>query len=280
MTELGISHEQHQRIEQWFKRYAQQHSSPDEQVQMNLDLKRKHSWRVAGEALMISKELGLPKRTQRLSTLIGLLHDVGRFKQYIRYGTFEDQKSVNHAEFSVQELHDSGVLTVLPATTQRLVEESIRLHNLPRLPAHDDDEILMFARLLRDADKLDIWRIVLNYYRDHHGIHNRAIEHGMPDTPGYSEHILEALLRREAVHYQYCSNLNDFKLKQMCWVFDLNYGPSIQTVIRRRILEQFEDLLPADAKIVELSTELHNYLVHPRCYDNQLSTFTNQNIIK
>ena len=38
----------------------------------------------------------------RIAEAVALLHDVGRFEQYKRYGTFNDRKSVNHAALGVE----------------------------------------------------------------------------------------------------------------------------------------------------------------------------------
>jgi hypothetical protein len=39
-------------------------------------------------------------------------------------------------------------------------------------------------------------------------------------------------------------NLNDFKLLQMGWVYDVNYVPTLRLVRRRRYLEKLRDSLP------------------------------------
>jgi hypothetical protein len=48
-------------------------------------------------------------------------------------------------------------------------------------------------RLIRDADKLDIWRIFINYYNDRNTPQNQVLELGVIDRPECSESILDAL---------------------------------------------------------------------------------------
>ena len=43
-----------------------------------------------------------------MSWLTGLLHDVGRFEQLRRYGTFIDAQSIDHAEFGADRLFRQG----------------------------------------------------------------------------------------------------------------------------------------------------------------------------
>ena len=45
-----------------------------------------------------------------MAWLIGILHDVGRFEQIRRFGTFSDADSIDHAHYAVNILFDDGKL--------------------------------------------------------------------------------------------------------------------------------------------------------------------------
>lgn len=263
---ITMDSKQQQMIFRWFRSYVRRYTSDDTQIQMNLDLKRKHCWRVAGEGKRLSRALQLPPAEQRAVTVMGLLHDVGRFEQYTRFGTFVDQFSVNHAECSADEIATAGILDNLATDSRDILLQAIRWHNRPHLPDDVDGELLFYTRLLRDADKLDIWRVVLNYYENQNGRYNKAISLDLPDTPGCTPRVINSLLKHRYVDYRWCRNANDFKVKQMCWVYDLNVRPSLEQVVRRNIVERFRRQLPAGDLIDRLETELRAYI------DTQLQT--------
>ena len=56
------------------------------------------------------------------------------------------------------------VLRDLPKHDQDLIIRSVTLHNVFTLPEGLDEKSLLFARLVRDADKLDILRVVIEYF--------------------------------------------------------------------------------------------------------------------
>ena len=63
-------------------------------------LKIDHTYRVAALCEQIARSIPLTEEQTDHAWLAGLLHDVGRFEQLRRYGTFEDAKSIDHAACS------------------------------------------------------------------------------------------------------------------------------------------------------------------------------------
>jgi hypothetical protein len=101
-------------------------------------------------------------------------------------------------------------------------------HNVHTLPKNIDPHCLFFCKLLRDADKLDIWRVVINYYfRKQNSNHNPLLELGLPDTPGYSDTVLRDLYSGQTSRSNTMKNLNDFKLLQISWVYDIHKNTTL-----------------------------------------------------
>lgn len=73
-------------------------------------LKVEHTYRVAELAERIAADEGLTAEDVGLAWLCGLLHDIGRFEQVRRYGTFSDARSESHAALGVHVLLDEGHL--------------------------------------------------------------------------------------------------------------------------------------------------------------------------
>ena len=124
-----------------------------------------HTMRVAQNAERIAKSEGLGKDDTDHAWFLGLLHDFGRFEQVRRYGTFSDIHSVDHAELGADILFKDGEIKRFlsagfdPEDTE-LTETAIRLHNKLLLPDDLDERTGVFCEILRDADKIDILRVV------------------------------------------------------------------------------------------------------------------------
>ncbi len=246
-------------LEQWFKSYVEPFRLRED-ISENIDLKIDHTQRVCEEIAMIGDALGLDEHSMRFAEIIARFHDVGRFEQYAEYRTYADAKSVDHAAFGVQVLQREHVLDILSPEMQDLIFRTIRYHNRASLPSGESDECLFFSRMLRDADKLDIWRVVIEYYYRKDRGENRTIQLDLPDTPGVSERVYDALMHHRIVKTEYLQNLNDFKLLQAGWVYDCNFKPTLKAVREREYLEKIQRTLPKDDRITALFSEFHQHV--------------------
>lgn len=127
--------------------------------------KIEHTFRVAELAESCAASLKMNGADTDLAWFLGLLHDIGRFEQVRRFGTFVDSKSVDHAELSGDILFRDGLLERfpgegLPEGWRAMAETAVRQHNKLRLPVTLDDRTRRFAEILRDADKTDIFRVI------------------------------------------------------------------------------------------------------------------------
>jgi len=252
-TEVGsLDEETAELSREWFRGYVRRFKSGNADSDGNIVLKEEHSIRVCLEISSIGKEIGLHEDELRLAEIIALFHDIGRFEQYARYGTFADSASVNHAELGVQVLQEAGFLGGLDQSTQSLVLRAVRYHNLPALPEEEAEPCLFFCKLLHDADKLDIWRVVTDYYGRKDDQRSVSLELGLPDTPGISEEVYQALVHGRVVRNTDLTNLNDLKLLQMGWVYDVNFGPTFARIQERRYLGMIRDALPQLPAIEEV----------------------------
>lgn len=247
--QISISKERLTELKDWFIKYVHTFKSKEPKIQHILDLKEKHTMRVCNEILNIGKQLSLNNNELRLAEIIALLHDVGRFEQYIRYRTFMDRNSENHAELSIQILVEFSVLESFENNIKDIILRAVRYHNRASLPSIISETCLFYAKLIRDADKLDIWKVVTDYYYRNDPKKNRAIELDLPDTPGFSEEVLQDLINKKIVDMKHIKNLNDFKLLQAGWVFDINFQPTLDCIKKRHYLEMIRGVLPESKKI-------------------------------
>ena len=256
-----ISQENLNEINHWFTEYVRQyiHEGPENR---NIVLKEEHTYRVRNEIHNIGEQLGLKDDALRLAEVCALLHDVGRFEQYDRYHTFSDRKSENHALLGIRILKKHHVLKKFDPITKALIFRTIEYHNHISLPADEKYPHLLFIKLLRDADKLDIYRVVTDYYCRNDAQKNEAIELDLPDTPGISKKVYQNLISGKTIHSDELMNLNDFKLLQIGWIFDINFAPTLRLIQSRQYLEMIRRALPD-------TDEIHNIFNRIQAYLNQ-----------
>lgn len=187
-----------------FAEYVRNYDPSDEKIKLKID----HTYRVAGLCQRIAESLGLSEPDVDIAWLLGMLHDIGRFEQIRRFGTFNDVQSVDHAEFGADLLFKEGLIRKFAEgyyeecelassgneeagqaySRQKdcqkdckedcdegklnseqvkcnegklagLLELAIRQHNKYRVKEGLTDKELMFCNILRDADKVDIFKV-------------------------------------------------------------------------------------------------------------------------
>ena len=248
-------------LEQQFDRYTSQYGSEDPKIQRNFDLKIYHTKKVCENAAGLAEDLELKEAELFVIKTAALFHDIGRFEQYHRYNTFVDKHSKDHAELGVEVLDHEGFLKDLPAELKTPVVTAIRFHNKLEVPQHLTEHEEFFTRLLRDADKLDIFRVVTEYYEQQKsGEHNEAIVLGLPDDKFYSKAVIDDILNREIVKSQDLKTINDFKLLQMAWVFDINFSATMKRLEKKQYIEKIYSTLPWDEKIKKACEIIFQYL--------------------
>jgi len=247
-------------LKRWFKQYADAFHNGDPEHDRNIDLKIEHTRRVCAEILEIGRSLQLDTNDLRLAEVIALFHDVGRFAQYDRYGTFLDLKSEDHAVLGVKVLDSSDVLKGMHEDTQRLIKRVVGYHNRRTLPENETEECLFFAKLLRDADKLDILRVVTDYYSKKGDARNESIELDLPDIPDVSDEVCADVKAGRNVKTESLRTLNDFKLLQMAWIYDVNFPRTFQLIRDRNYLEAIRNTLPRTQMIADIHAHLWAYL--------------------
>jgi len=249
-------------LKNWFISYVKTFKYDNNESQQNIDIKREHTERVTEEIINIGKQLGLNDNELNLAEIIALFHDIGRFEQYNRYKTFSDYKSEDHAELGIKILKQYDVLGSLDENLQKVILCSIKYHNRPSLPVKETKTCLFYSRLIRDADKLDIWRVVTDYYHRRNGERNVALELELPETPGISEGVYKALMNKAIVNLKHVKNINDIKLLQAGWIYDINFKPTFESDKNRRYLEKIREVLPESKEIDQVFDIVNSYLAN------------------
>ena len=249
-------------FKKWFLDYVDQFSSPEVFIQENIKLKIEHTARVCENILLLAKAEEIGEEGCKLAETIALFHDLGRFEQFMKYRTFKDSESENHALLGVKILKNTGVLSLLPLREKDLILKAIEYHNLMEIPgcAENSRESLFYSKLIRDADKLDILKLVSENYEKEEEFRNSALEFDMPDTPGFSENIVADILNNRMAKLTDTRNQNDIKLLRLSWIFDINFPATLGFLKERGYLYTIMASIPETEEVQIISKHLESCL--------------------
>ena len=202
-----------------------------------------HTMFVAGNADRIAGSLGLTGIQTDFAYLLGLLHDIGRYEQVKRFGTFVDRLSIDHAELGAdilfrEGLIDSFQIDTFPREYYGICEDSIRLHNKLLLPSDLEGERRIFADIIRDADKADIFRMVASIPFSERAGKSRD---SFKDSGTISDEVMECVRHQRCVPRALISSVFDGDVSHICLVFELVFDESKRIVKEQGYLQMLLD---------------------------------------
>jgi HD superfamily phosphohydrolase YqeK len=245
----------------WFAGYSDTFYTDNEEDNKNIGLKVLHTSFVCENALLIAGEEHLDDDKILIAQTAALFHDVGRFLQYSKYKTFRDSISVNHGRLGSEILREKEILAQLPVSEKELILSTVQFHNAFKVPAFEDEEKALYLRLVRDADKLDIWRVFAEYYHSAENDQASAVGLGLPDRPEYSRTVLSCLHEKELASLSDLRTLNDFKLMQLSWVYDLNFRHSFRLLAERRLTHRIASTLPDTEELAGALAGVEEFII-------------------
>ena len=212
-----------------------------------MQLKLVHTRKVVEAACAIAKGEGFDARTARACEAAALLHDTGRYEQLRVYNTFRDSDSVDHAVFSHDIVKEKGWLDGWEDKDAILA--AVLYHNRREIPEGLDPLTLACSRTVRDADKLDIFRVLEDQIATTDWRHDAKAFWNLPTTAAPNPVVAEAIREGRPVDYQNIKSLADFVLIQVGWmVSGLAYATSRRLcaarghlAYRRHFLHQLTD---------------------------------------
>lgn len=123
---------------------------------VSISYKYYHSLRVMEFCEKIARNLNLSNYDIELAKVIGLYHDIGRFKQWEIYHAFDD-KVLDHGDYGEKLLRESRMLEgSLFDDDLEVIYKAVKNHNKLVIRDGLTDRELLFSKIIRDADKLDI----------------------------------------------------------------------------------------------------------------------------
>lgn len=245
-----------------FKKYTDTYDSADPKIYLKII----HTYHVAEDADEIARSLDLSEEDCDIAWLLGMLHDLGRFEQIRRYHTFNDSISVPHAHLSCEVLFpehyqvdreffgemQNGAYGQISDFVKECSEEETDLirtaiweHSSFRLPDGLAQRHKLFCNLIRDADKVDIFRV--NVETEPRDLFGEDLEK-VKDAE-VSDQVIEAIQEHTCVKRRDDVSMTsvDHLISHICLAFELVYPKSFEIAEKQgylRQLTQFESRNP------------------------------------
>lgn len=228
-----------------FAEYVRNYDPSDEKIKLKIN----HTYRVAGLCQRIAESLGLSEPDVDIAWLLGMLHDIGRFEQIRRFGTFNDVQSVDHAEFGADLLFKEGLIRKFAEGYYEecelarsgneeaeqiiknnehhnkdtgLLEMAIRQHNKYRVKEDLTERQRMFCDILRDADKVDIFKVNADIPMEIiYDVTTEELKNGV-----ITKEVLESFYKKETVLKSVRRSAVDHIVGHISLLFELVYKES------------------------------------------------------
>lgn len=198
-----------------------------------------HTFRVMEFSRKIAESLSLSKEDIELATLIGLLHDLARFEQRRLYDTFSDSKSVDHGDLAVTILEENEYIRKYVEDNQydEIIKLAVKNHNKFKIQDGLDERTLLHAKIVRDADKLDIM------YEGVHMFYSTPEEVEQIENLPIADEYYEQFIQRKQIFRKKEPTVLDGMICLFSFIFDLNFEYSKEKVIKEdyinKILNRF-----------------------------------------
>lgn len=224
----------YERVKDAFGRYTSHYDCSDRRIM----LKIAHTYSVAHLCRRIAEAEGLDGRDVDLAWLTGMLHDIGRFEQLKRFGTFVDADSIDHAQYGVEILFGGGrihdFLDIEEGDADYgIIRTAVGSHSAYRV-GEMDPRTRMFCDILRDADKVDILRV--NHDEPLEVIYNVSEEELRGAV--IADEVMRNFFERHAVPHSAKRTCVDSVVGHISLVFELVYPESLRIVREQGYLEK------------------------------------------
>jgi HAD hydrolase, family IA, variant 3 len=267
-----------------FAEYVRNYDPSDEKIKLKID----HTYRVAGLCQRIAESLGLSEPDVDIAWLLGMLHDIGRFEQIRRFGTFNDAQSVDHAEFGADLLFKEGLIRKFaegyyeecelaePENQEDeqiiknnehhnkdtgLLEMAIRQHNKYRVKEDLTERQRMFCDILRDADKVDIFKVNADIPMEIiYDVTTEELKNGI-----ITKEVLESFYKKETVLKSVRRSAVDHIVGHISLLFELVYKESYRQAKEQgyvyKLLDFKSDVPEVNAEFDDMRKYIDEFLM-------------------
>ncbi|MBF0452268.1 MAG: HD domain-containing protein, partial [Candidatus Magnetomorum sp.] len=241
----------------WFTHHVADSRSNSQIPAIYIDWYEKHTLNVCEHIVNICESLSLTHSEKNIAETIALFHDLASFEQLWEY---RHKQLARYPSVSLKRADTEQLFSSCTEREHEIIKKAIAFHNLKTLPILDDTEILFYTRLIRDADKLDLWRQMAEYCKQKNDSIYQLIWPQLANTSEMSDIILKTINENATVLFTNVKTLNDFKLLQISWIFDLNFTESFRQLKKNSFIETILSDLSQKKDVKSIYETLEAYI--------------------
>lgn len=254
--EKKILEKMYEKFQNYYNKFLTEENTTVYAVKMKYD----HTQRVIEEIKLLCKDMNFDSLVSLLAEVSALFHDVARFEQFKKFKTFSDRVSFNHAERAVEIIEENNFFADLEESDAKDIKLAIRYHNAYKIPETLNERATLLCKLLRDADKLDIYNIAVSYYKNPDEYNKNVMEIGVEKGEAVGDEVCKAILEGRIVPYSIIKTINDFKMVQLSWVYDIYFPHSLKRMIECGYIEEIKKGLPSSTLIAQAIEKIEKYI--------------------
>lgn len=249
------------KVKSEFEKYVEKYDINQGRVR----LKKEHIERVAKLSKKIATKLNLTEEQIALAETIGYFHDIGRFEQIRKYDTFSDKDSENHAVLSCKVLFEEGLIHKFEIEEKyyKTIKLAVLNHNKDKIQEGLTEEENLFAKIIRDADKLDIYYTICNY--DFESI----FWYKNFDQEEISKLMIKEFTEDKHINYGDIKNNADQIVIFYAYIYDFNFKFSLEYLKNRKYLQEFTKAVIQNFKAPKIEEQVKEILKISEKYINQ-----------
>ena len=201
------------------------------------EIKRKqlHSLRVMKISKEIAESLDLDEEKIKLATLIGLLHDIARFEQFTQFETFHDAQSFDHGDYGASILEKDIRKYIKNDKYDDIIITAVKNHNKYEINPELKDEKLLYSKLIRDADKIDIiFECVDVFWKNNESKVEKSVI-----LDSIFEEVKQQKLIKRTKEYQLTES--EKLLGTIAFIFDINFRKSFEILKQENYINKMVD---------------------------------------
>ena len=209
--------------------YFDEYTSAYDMTDPDINYKYYHSYRVKDAIEKIATKINLSHYDIELAKVIGLLHDIGRFEQDKLYDSFKDDK-MDHGDYGVKVLKETNILdkTNIDSEDYEVVYKAVRNHNKYQIEPALTERELLFCKLVRDADKLDI---LYALGQEKYNVLRQDNEEISTDLENDYFNYKQGDIKKS-------NSSNDGLAIIFCYIYDINFKPSFEIIHKEKYYEK------------------------------------------
>lgn len=214
-----------------------------EKCEVLTKLKKKfaHSMWVVDNVEWICENENIPLDIRKMCEVAALFHDIGRFDQTIKFNSFDDSNTLDHAELSGQILlsFKGQLLHHAEEYELEIIYKAICTHNKKEVSFASGSTIKVVSNVLSDANKLQILDV---------NFKNNMFQTKDSRYSGdgvIKQECIDEFKRRRVLDNSIVDTVLENRIKCASWIFDMKYASSK----RKMIDEGYMDILLSTDKI-------------------------------